>query len=126
MKYFIWRSIDRLRAGGIAAFVVSRYLMDKGGLVCREKLAGMADLIAAIRMPERAMFRAAGTDVVVDLLFFRRRDEAMEATPCEWMDVRGVPAVFGAKQVVVNEYWTAHPEMVLGQHGMASSQFGPA
>ena len=76
------------------------------------------------------MFRAAGTDVVVDLLFFRRHaaDEPANATRFlnEWSDVVALDAAFGARQIVVNRYWRANPDMVLGQHGMATNQFGPA
>ena len=71
--YFIARSIERLKPGGIAAFVTSRWTMDKTVATAREHIAGMADLIGAVRLPEGAMKADAGTDVVVDVLVFQRR-----------------------------------------------------
>ena len=71
--YFIARSIERLRPGGLAAFVTSRWTMDKADPTARMFLASMADLVGDVRLPEGAMRAAAGTDVVVDILFFQKR-----------------------------------------------------
>ena len=72
--YFIARSIARLRPGGLALFVTSTGTMDKASTTAREHIAGMADLIGAVRLPEASMRATAGTDVVADLLVFQRRD----------------------------------------------------
>ena len=73
--YFIARSISRLRPGGIALFVTSTGTMDKASQTAREHIAGMADLLGAVRLPEGSMRATAGTDVVVDILAFQRRAE---------------------------------------------------
>ena len=76
--YFIAKSIDRLKPGGLAAFVTSYGTMDKADARARQHILGMADLIGAIRLPEGSFRADAGTDVGVDILFFRKRraDEA--------------------------------------------------
>ncbi len=74
--YFIARSIERLKPGGLAAFVTSRHTMDKVDPKAREHIASMADLVGAARMPQGAMLAVAGTEVVVDVLFFQRRRTA--------------------------------------------------
>ena len=79
--YFIARSIERLRPGGLAAFVTSRWTMDKADPTARTFLASMADLVGAVRLPEGAMRAAAGTDVVVDILFFQKRGPDEPAKP---------------------------------------------
>ena len=71
--YFIAKSIDRLKPGGLAAFVTSTGTMDKADASAREHIAAMADLVGAIRLPEGSFRAEAGTDVVVDILFFRKR-----------------------------------------------------
>ena len=72
--YFIARSVERLRPGGLAAFVTSRWTMDKVDGKARRHIAAMADLIGAVRLPEGAMHDRAGTEVVVDILFLQKRD----------------------------------------------------
>ena len=72
--YFIARSIARLRPGGIALFVTSTGTMDKTSTTAREHIAGMADLVGAVRLPEGSMRASAGTEVVIDVLVFQRRE----------------------------------------------------
>ena len=123
--YFIARSIERLRPGGLAAFVTSRHTMDKASTKAREHIAGMADLVGAVRCPEGAMRAASGTDVVVDILFFQRRGPCQEAARLAWDDtVEVLPAQDGEKPLYANRYFAEHPEMVLGQHGRTTSPFG--
>jgi N12 class adenine-specific DNA methylase len=126
-NYFIARSIERLRPGGLGAFVVSRYFMDAGDMTAREYIASQADLLAAVRLPEAAMRADAGTDVVVDLTFFRKREAGEPANGVEWVRSgnHGVTDHEG-KHHPLNDYWASHPGMVLGQHAITSSQFGPA
>jgi N12 class adenine-specific DNA methylase len=124
--FFIVKAIDRLKAGGLAAFVTSHGTMDKGDTRARQHLAGMADLIAAIRLPEGSLRAAAGTDVVVDILFFRKRQANEVPRPPAWLDlaeVRAADAEAGA--ISVNEYFVAHPEMVLGVHDLTRGIHGP-
>ena len=125
-EYFIWNAVRNLRTGGLGAFVVSRYLMDKTDIAARAAIADEADLIAAIRMPEASMRWHAGTDVVVDLLFFRRRAADQDHIAPIWLGLENVPATHGAATVSVNRYFAQNPDMVLGQHAVTSSQYGPA
>jgi hypothetical protein len=138
--YFIARSIARLRPGGIALFVTSTGTMDKAGTVAREHIAGMADLVGAVRLPEGSMRAAAGTDVVIDVLVFQRREASRPAAGAAWIDLGPVenaaadeeaddagdadsPASTG---IQVNRYFADHPEMVLGEHALRRGIYGPA
>ncbi len=124
--YFIARSIERLKPGGIGAFVTSRWTMDKTSSVAREHIAEMADLVGAVRLPQAAMLADAGTEVVVDVLVFRKRLAGEASRGTDWLDVREVPdSDEGEGLLSVNSYFLDHPEMVLGRHAWTSSQFGP-
>lgn len=124
--YFIARSIERLKPGGLGAFVTSRYTMDKSDRTARAHIAGMADLIGAVRLPAGSMQAASGTEVVVDVLFFQKRPPGIPANAVEWdslMEV--VPEEDGEQALHVNRYFVEHPVMVLGAHGRTSGPFGP-
>ncbi|HTY40812.1 MAG TPA: lactate dehydrogenase, partial [Thermoanaerobaculia bacterium] len=124
--YFIARSIERLRPGGLAAFVTSRWTMDKADPTARMFLASMADLVGAVRMPEGAMRAAAGTDVVVDILFFRKRGPDEPAKPADWIDLAEVlPSQDGEEAISINRHFVERPDMVLGKHARTSSAYGP-
>ncbi|WOJ91717.1 N-6 DNA methylase (plasmid) [Methylocapsa polymorpha] len=125
--YFIARSIERLKPGGLAAFVTSRWTMDKADPKAREHIASMADLVGAIRLPEGAMNAAAGTDVMVDVLFLQRRfpDDPHGETLWDSL-MEALPAEDGEADLSINRYFLDHPEMVLGRHARTSSPFGPA
>ncbi|UZO94631.1 N-6 DNA methylase [Roseomonas mucosa] len=123
--YFIARAVERLKPGGLAAFVTSHGTMDKVDPRAREHIAGMADLVGAIRLPAGAFAAAAGTDVVVDVLFLQRRERGVAPNGVDWAHLEEVvPAEDGEAAIHVNAYFAAHPEMVLGRHGWTSSQFG--
>ncbi len=123
--YFIARSIERLKPGGLAAFVTSRYTMDKSDPKARVHIASMADLVGAIRMPQGAMSAASGTDVVVDVLFFQRRQAEQPPNGIAWLDLVDVlPEEDGEPALAVNRYFAEHPHMVLGLHGRTTSPFG--
>ncbi len=123
--YFIARGIERLKPGGLAAFVTSRHTMDKVDPTAREHVASMADLVGAVRMPQGAMLAAAGTEVVVDVLFFQRRRAEQAPGGAAWSDlVEVLPAEDGEAAVAVNCYFAEHPGMVLGLHGRTTSPFG--
>ena len=125
--YFIARSVERLRPGGLAAFVTSRYTMDKTGEKARAHIASMADLVGAFRLPQGAMNAAAGTDVVVDILFLQKRSPDQPAAGALWDALtEAVPAEDGEEALAINRYFVDHPEMVLGEHARTSGPFGPA
>jgi N12 class adenine-specific DNA methylase len=125
--YFIARSIERLKPGGLAAFVTSRWTMDKADPKARNHIASMADLVGAVRLPEGAMNAAAGTQVVADILFLQRRfpDEPHGGALWQSLD-EALPAEDGEPALSINRYFLDHPEMVLGRHERSSSPFGPA
>jgi len=124
--YFIARSIERLKPGGLVAFVTSRFTMDKADQTARAHIAGMADLVGAVRLPAGSMQAASGTEVVVDVLLFQKRAPGAPANTIEWdslMEV--VPEEDGEQALHVNRYFTDNPVMVLGAHGRTSGPFGP-
>jgi N12 class adenine-specific DNA methylase/adenine-specific DNA methylase len=123
--YFIARSIDLLKPGALAAFVTSHGTMDKADATAREHIAKSADLIAAIRLPEGSFRRDAGTDVVVDLLFFRKRKIGDPDGDQTWLDVKEVrPATEDEGAIRVNCWFARHPDFVLGNHALTSGPFG--
>ncbi|MDQ1199270.1 DEAD/DEAH box helicase family protein [Agrobacterium sp. SORGH_AS 787] len=125
--YFIARSIDLLKPGAIAAFVTSHGTMDKPDTTAREHFAKSADLIAAIRLPEGSFRRDAGTNVVVDILFFRKRKAGEPEGDQTWLDVEEVcPATDGEGAIRVNRWFARHPDFVLGAHALTSGPFGEA
>ncbi|OMP72183.1 DEAD/DEAH box helicase family protein [Agrobacterium tumefaciens] len=123
--YFIARSIDLLKPGAFAAFVTSSGTMDKADAKAREYIARSADLIAAIRLPEGSFRRDAGTDVVVDVLFFRKRKAGEPEGDQTWLDVDEVRAAKEDEGAIrVNRWFALHPDFVLGDHGLTSGPFG--
>ncbi len=128
-EYFVARSIERLRPGGLAAFVCSRFLMDRLDPKARAHIASMADLLGAVRMPQGAMRAAAGTDVVVDILFFQRRSPDQPQGGKVWDELQEVlPEQYsgGEGALHANTYFADHPGMVLGRHAWTSGAHGPA
>ncbi len=121
--YFIAKAIDRLKPGGLAAFVTSTGTMDKADARAREHIAGMADLVGAIRLPERSFRSDAGTDVVVDILFFRKRRVEEIAREDNWLDLQEGAGEDG-QEIRVNRWFVDHPEMVLGRNALTSGPFG--
>ncbi|PRD43527.1 lactate dehydrogenase [Phyllobacterium phragmitis] len=123
--YFIARSIDLLKPGALAAFVTSHGTMDKADSTAREHIAKTADLIAAIRLPEGGFRADAGTDVVVDILFFRKRKVGEAEDDVCWLDLEEVrPATEEEGPIRVNRWFARHPDFVLGTHGLTSGPFG--
>jgi N12 class adenine-specific DNA methylase/adenine-specific DNA methylase len=123
--YFIARSIDLLKPGGLAAFVTSVGTMDKADNSARAHIAKSADLIAAIRLPEGSFRADAGTDVVVDLLFFRKRKIGQPTRDLSWLEVEEVrPSTADEGAIRVNRWVANHPEFVLGTHALASGPYG--
>lgn len=124
--YFIARSVERLRAGGVAVFVTSHWTLDKTDTTARSHITGMADLIGAVRLPQGAMQAEAGTEVVVDVLVLRRRQDGTVPNGAAWHDLAEVAAdEDGEGALYANRYFVEHPEMVLGRHAWTSSAYGP-
>ncbi|SSC64705.1 DEAD/DEAH box helicase family protein [Ciceribacter selenitireducens] len=123
--YFIARSIDLLKPGAFAAFVTSSGTMDKADATAREHIARSADLIAAIRLPEGSFRRDAGTDVVVDILFLRKRKTGEAEGDQTWLDLDEVrPATEDEGAIRINRWFARHPDFVLGDHALTSGPFG--
>ncbi|NTD32291.1 lactate dehydrogenase [Agrobacterium tumefaciens] len=123
--YFIARSVDLLKPGAFAAFVTSSGTMDKADFSAREHIAKSADLIAAIRLPEGSFRADAGTDVVVDILFFRKRKAAEPESDMSWLDTEQVrPATAEEGAIRINRWFARHPDFVLGTHALTSGPFG--
>jgi adenine-specific DNA methylase len=151
--YFIARSMARLRPGGTALFVSSTGTMDKASTAARAHIASLADLVGAVRLPEGVMHATAGTEVIIDVLVFQRRAEGQTPSGPAWTnlveiavhggdteagaeaesDAQSVPAELGDAErrhlrrgvVQINEYFAAHPEMVLGTHAQRRGIYGP-
>ncbi|WP_294541600.1 N-6 DNA methylase [uncultured Rhodoblastus sp.] len=124
--FFLARSIERLRPGGLAAFVTSRWTMDKTDATARAFIASMADLLCAARLPEGAMRACAGTDVVVDVLVFQKRKADQTARPANWIDLDAIiPAEDGDEELLINRYFVERPGMALGSHARTTSAYGP-
>ena len=125
--YFIARSIDLLKPDGLAAFVTSSGTLDKADNTAREHIAKSADLIAAIRLPEGSFRADAGTNVVVDILFFRKRKPGEPEGDVTWLDLDEVRAADGEEAAIrVNSWFARHPDFVLGTHATTSGPFGEA
>ncbi|MBV9748644.1 MAG: methyltransferase, partial [Acetobacteraceae bacterium] len=125
--YFIARSVERLRPGGVAVFVSSRWTLDKAAQTARGHIASMADLVGAVRLPAGAMRAEAGTDIVVDVLVLRRRLPGEAGNGIGWSDLAEVvPPMDGEHALLANRYFAEHPEMVLGTHAWTTGPYGPA
>ncbi|MBL8582094.1 MAG: lactate dehydrogenase, partial [Rhizobiaceae bacterium] len=123
--YFIARSIDLLKPGALAVFVTSAGTMDKADSSARAHIAKSADLVAAIRLPEGSFRADAGTDVVVDVLFFRKRKVAEPQRDLAWLDLEEMePATADHEAIRVNRWFALNPEFVLGTHALTSGPFG--
>ncbi len=123
--YFIARSIDLLKPGAFAAFVTSSGTMDKADCSAREHIAKTSDLIAAIRLPEGSFRADAGTDVVVDILFFRKRKADEPEGDMSWLDTEEVrPTADDEGAIRVNRWFARHPDFVLGTHALTFGPFG--
>ena len=117
--YFSGKTLDKVRPGGVIAFVTSKGTMDKENSAVRKYLAQRADLIGAIRLPDNTFKRNAGTEVTSDVIFLQKRDHITDLEP-DWVhldtDENGIR---------MNRYFVQHPEMILGDMVMESTRFGP-
>ena len=116
--YFLAKSIDQARPGGIVAVITSKGTMDKQSPEVRRHLAERAELLGAVRLPNNAFKANAGTEVTSDILFFRKRERPMVVEP-DWVHLGEI-----ADGVPVNSYFAEHPEMVLGNMAWDDSMYG--
>ena len=116
--YFFGKTLDKVRPGGIVAFITSKGTMDKENSNLRKYLAQRADLIGAIRLPNTAFKRNAGTEVTSDILFLQKRDRMTDIEP-DWVHLDTDP-----NGIRMNSYFVQNPEMILGEMVMESTRFG--
>ena len=117
-NYFFAKAIDQVRPGGVVAFVTSRYTMDSKDSTARKHMAERADLLGAIRLPNNAFRANAGTDVVSDIIFLQKRNRPIDHEP-DWVQLGKTEDGFA-----INQYFVDHPEMVLGNLELESTQYG--
>ena len=118
-EYFIAKTLDKVRPGGVIAFVTSSFTMDKRTANVRKYIAQRAELLGAIRLPNNAFKAAAGTEVVSDILFLQKRDRMVDIEP-EWVHL-----ATNDDGIQMNSYFVDSPDMVLGEMKMVSGPYGP-
>jgi len=112
--FFFVKSLDKIRPGGLMVFITSRYTMDKVDSRVRKILNEKSDLLGAVRLPQTAFAKNAGTEVVTDVIFLRKKVPGEKSAGMMWGEVAPVTTPEGDFRI--NEYYLAHPEMVLGDH----------
>ena len=116
--YFFAKALDKVRSGGVVAFITSKGTMDKASPEVRKYIAQRAELLAAVRLPDNNFKANAGTEVTSDILFLQKRDRVSDVEP-DWIyldtDENGI---------TMNSYFVQHPEMVLGTMRIESTRFG--
>jgi len=117
--YFFARTLDKVRPGGIIAFVTSKGTLDKTNPNVRKYIAQRADLLGAIRLPNDTFKSAAGTEVTSDIIFLQKRDTLTAAEP-DWVHLGT-----DKKGITMNQYFVDNPDMVLGEMKEISGPFGP-
>lgn len=118
-EYFIAKTLDKVRPGGVIAFVTSSFTMDKRTANVRKYIAQRTELLGAIRLPNNTFKAAAGTEVVSDILFLQKRDRMVDIEP-EWVHL-----ATNDDGIQMNSYFIDNPDMVLGEMKMVSGPFGP-
>ena len=116
--YFFAKALDKVRPGGVVAFVTSKGTMDKKIPEVRKYLAQRAELLGAIRLPNTAFKENAGTEVTSDILFLKKRDRVIDIEP-DWVHL-----CENEDGIAMNQYFADHPEMIMGKMEMVSGQFG--
>ena len=118
-NYFLAKSLDKIRPGGIIAAITTKGTMDRADTSVRQYIANRAKLLGAIRLPNTAFKTSAGTEVTADILFFQKRDRIVEKAKESWINV-------GTDEngVSVNQYFIEHPEMLLGTMVQHKSMYG--
>ena len=116
--YFFAKSIDKVRPGGILAFITSQGFMDRKNEDARKYIASRADLIGAIRLPNNVFKDSAGTTVTSDILFLQKRDSITDIMP-DWINLDT-----DENGMRMNKYFIDNPEMILGEMKLLSTQYG--
>ena len=116
--YFFAKSLDKVRPGGIVAFITTKGTLDKNNSQVRKYLSERADLLGAIRLPNNAFKANAGTDVTADILFLQKRENIATETP-DWVDV------VEKDGITMNRYFSENPDMILGEMKLVSGPYGP-
>ena len=116
--YFFAKTLDKIRPGGVIAFITSKGTMDKQNSKVRQYIAQRADLLGAIRLPNNTFIQNAGTKITADILFLQKREYIENASP-EWLYVDK-----NENGIEINRYFAEHPEMILGDMVQESTQFG--
>lgn len=118
--YFFAKALDKVRPGGVVAFITSTYTMDSKDPTARDYLAKHAELLGAIRLPQKTFSRVAGTEVATDILFLRKPITGTpEPSAQTWKDTQQLPGT----DIDVNEYFVRHPAMMLGEMQRASTMY---
>lgn len=116
--YFFAKTLDKVRPGGVIAFITSSGTMDKKNPAVRKYIAQRAELLGAIRLPNDTFQKNAGTSVTADILFLQKRDRMIETEP-DWIGLDT-----DENGITQNRYFVEHPEMVLGEMVLESTQYG--
>ncbi|WP_186779882.1 DEAD/DEAH box helicase family protein [Streptomyces salinarius] len=122
-NHFLIKSVALTRPGGVVALITSRHTLDAESAAARGELFEMADLLGAVRLPNKAFARSAGTDVVTDIVVLRRRMDGEEPLDRSWLT--SSKRAVGEHQLPVNDYFAAHPEHVLGTLTSRMGAHGP-
>lgn len=116
--YFFAKALDKVRSGGVVAFITSKGTMDKTSPEVRKYIAQRAELLGAIRLPNNTFRANAGTEVTSDILFLQKRDRIADVEP-DWVHLDT-----DENGITMNRYFVQHPEMILGEMKMESTRFG--
>ena len=122
--YFLTKTLDVVRPGGLVALITSRYTMDKEDSAVRRHLSDGSILLGAVRLPNTSFKANAGTEVTTDILFLQKRSPETPSPSESWTELRSIETKDGP--VEINEFFARHPEMMLGRMGMESGQYGMA
>lgn len=117
--YFIAKALDKVRTGGVIAFITSKGTLDKKDNTVRKYIAERAELIGAIRLPNTAFYANANTQVTSDILFFQKRERLIANAEPEWLNLGST-----SEGIPVNKYFELNPEMILGNMVYDKSMYG--
>ena len=121
--YFFAAALDKVRPGGLILFITSKGTLDKQNGALREYLASQADLVGAIRLPNDAFKKNANTEVTTDIIVLRKRLPGELPAGTAWREVAVISNSLG-ENIAVNEYFAAHPEMMLGEMRLEGRMYG--
>ncbi|MBR5432376.1 MAG: N-6 DNA methylase, partial [Bacteroidales bacterium] len=117
--YFFAKTLDKVRPGGVVAFITSKGTLDKANPSVRQYLAQRAELLGAVRLPNNAFKGNAGTEVTTDIIFLQKREQLVDDIRPDWLEVSS-----NADGIPVNNYFNLHPEMVLGKMAYDKKMYG--